>query len=453
MGRKATLQLRIVAFWLLAAAISLQACSSGDVGSCVFRANLKPVPIDTHLSLIGGATGAAAGENVENTGLQAVQVGPQRQIGEYLLTMTIGNQEVKLVADTGSSGLVVLGKPPFCSNCGSGPYAIYATYDPSKSLSADIGGQKTFTYKVAYGSGDATVVQVKDTAKIVCDKEEVADYSFGVIKQNNNLPSILGMAAKSLVEPRGQNIPPFFDQMLAAFPGRMQNILGVTLCADKDGSRIVFGAPDDRVTDRADMIWVPQQEDSASGLDSYYNVPAYQVSVQGWKFQGNTWSPDSSGAYNTVANFPPPGVKGTINTFFDTGATLNYLTTELATKLSDLLKAVNIAKGGPLDPNFLSPNPKNLLSANISEAQLNLFPTLFLEVKTTSGGVARLRWPPSVYFKKNPPDRNSNQRSYSLLQGRGRVILGQASPLEAYYVEHDRANRRLGFYPNTELCK
>jgi hypothetical protein len=448
MGLKAT---QVFGGVVLSCVLSLlAACGTTDRGRCLFKANLTPMQTDLPLSLIGGAGGAAAGENIQSDGFQAVEVEPQRQIGEYLLTMTIGNQETRLVADTGSSGLVILGAPSFCSNCSNGPFAQFATYDPSLSVTSNIGASKTF--RVAYGSGNATAVLIKDSVKVVCDKEEVQDYDIGVIKQNNNLPNILGLAAPSLVEPRGQNILPFFDQMLSSYPGRMQNILGITLCSEKDGSRLVFGGPDDRVTDRAHMIWVPQLEDSATHRDSYYNIPAFKISVQGWVFQREQWSTDASNNYNTVATFPPPGVSGTMNIFLDTGSTLNYLTTEAATRISALLRTVNKTTNAGIGDDFFSANPKNPMSQNISEYQLGLFPTLYLEVKSLSGTIEKLRWPPSVYFKKNPPSARSNQRSYSLLQGRGRVILGQASPLEAYYVEHDRGNRRLGFYPNTTLC-
>lgn len=356
------------------------------------------------------------------------------------------------VADTGSSSFVVQGDPSICANCSSD----LGTYTPGASSI-----RFPNEFQVAYGSGQATNILFSDTVFFPCDAgDRLNKYEFGVVKTNNNLPNIFGLAYPSLLLPQGLTEPilPLFDQFLSTYP-KSQDVIGITLCGDRPGSTIVFGGPDDRLSaeDRARMTWVPIEKDPNTGTFDYYNITALNVTVNGWKKNSNgSWAEDAGAKDVVLGDFGGAGSHGQPLTFVDTGSTLSSLPVKMNDEIIVLLKSVNQVRDANIDPAFFFSGGAESQAADISAETVALFPTFYINVKAraegSNSGIAALAWPPEIYFKKNPPDPKSNRRLFSFRNGQGSYILGQAF-LENWYVEHDRGTGQLGFFPNTNLCK
>jgi len=436
--------------------VLMAACRPGPAGpvggNCVYRTGLTPVAQPFILPGRPGSPLEPGQTPVIPETIGIHEYSPSKQISEYLVNLTVGGKELGFVADTGSSSLVVLGDRSICSNCES----VSGVY--TKSVD---GMQFSHEFQVQYGSGQATNILFSDTVQFPCDPTDpLPKYQFGVVKNNNGLPNILGLAYPSLVQPNGLSKPilPLFDQFLTTHLDKAQDIIGITLCGDRPGSAIVFGGPDERITaqQRSGMIWVPIQKDPNRNTYNFYNIDALHVSVDGWKKDGSgKWVQDDFAKNTVLGDFGGAGSRGQLLTFVDTGSTLNRMPVKMNNEITALLKEVNIKTGANISPTFFDSTGLEGQAADIRADTVRLFPTFHLHVKIQSpnagSDIASLAWPPEIYFKKNPPVASSNRRLFSFRNGSGAYVLGQAF-LENWYVEHDRGQGRLGFYPNETLC-
>jgi hypothetical protein len=432
----------------------LVACQSNpSQGKCVYRTGLTPKMQDFLIPARPGAPALPGEIRATPSEISVAQYEPSKQLAEYFINLNVGGRNIGLVADTGSSSLVVLGNPSICSDCAS----ISGVYTPGPDSV-----RYPNEFQVEYGSGQATNILFADTIYFPCDAADpIPMYQFGVVEKNNNLPNIFGLAYPSLLRPQGLARPilPFFDQFLTTYP-KSQDIIGITLCGDRDGSSIVFGGPDDRLSpsDRDRMVWVSIEKDPRTHTFSHYIIDALNLTVDGWKkgSSGN-WIEDPGAKDVVLGDFGAAGSPGRPSTILDTGSTLNHLPVNMNKEIIALMKSVNKAKNANIDATFFDSGGPVEQSRDIERKVVDLFPTLHLNVKVISpkeanAGIGQLDWPPNIYFKKNPPEAQSKRRMFSFRNSQGIYILGQAF-LENWYVEHDRGIGQIGFYPNAALCK
>ncbi len=332
---------------------------------------------------------------------------------EYWTTIRVGGKDINVVADTGSSDLVL---PDHVYT--PGPTAI---------------NQRT-QLKLGYGSCNGMATQYEDSVGLTCGAPVALSFAYAT---GGNCPSILGLAYPSLskvCQDVQVNCPTctctFFGDLVAR--GGVQNLFSMLLCGARSGSQLILGgqianAPLSAITYTA----IPEE--------NYYTVVPIDMRIKGGGLIG-TFSPDIIGT--------PPFMHYPI---VDSGTTLTVIPDAWHDQIATAIQQVN--------PNlplgfFQSTKPSETVFT-LSSRELgdtSKFPTITLTMTGYQGAPNfTLEMPPSTYLKRGS-DHNYMFGFRKLSTSNSpQVVFGQTL-MENYYVVFDRANKRIGFAPSATLC-
>ncbi len=388
--------------------------SASNLAACQKVSNATPVA--TPQATPGAATGTTATAPV---GREYFNIIPDQHAAEYFIGLSIGGQNVSVVADTGSSNLI-----------------LTEGYSPG-ATATNVGR----SFPVAYGSGNGIATEYSDQTKISCDTIP-SSATFGVLTQNNNLPNILGLGYASLASPPDAPLVPFFDQIVKERTG-IGNIFTMTLCGAKSGSTVLLGSTDARVTGQINYVPVIKQ--------GYYVVKAMNAQVVGWALQGSSWV-SSPGTTTNIGEFPSDAGAGSgLVTIVDSGTTLNILPYSIFESAAAIMRAVNDAKGLLIPDSYWIDEPgKNHMLLSLSADQIAAFPIIQIVLSDVAGNPLPLSMAPSTYFKEL--GFGSGNRIFGFAHAQGLNILGQVF-MENFSVQFDKTNNRVGFGPNTAICQ
>lgn len=335
----------------------------------------------------------------------------------YEIELTVGKEKIPVVADTGSSNLVVPGNPSTCQGCSGTPYV--PTEQSTKVADS---------FVVAYGSGAGEVQEYVDQVGFLCG--ETLPYHFGLLVKSIRLGGgILGLAYEPIAQPAPQPIKPFFDQLVANHGAN--DIFTMVLCGTRSGSQVTLGDTDARATGVS--VYTPIVE------KSYYVVPAKGLQIAGGVSLG-------------LGSFSQAGAR--TRTILDSGSTLLQLPPSVVASVLALMTqtvAQHQIVGIPAD--FWSTKTSgDSFVASISASDIAKFPTLELVLTGEDGKDFGLRIEPERYFKAidvGAPER----RIFGIRDGASDfIILGQVL-FEGYVVTFDRANSRVGFASSATICR
>jgi hypothetical protein len=355
-----------------------------------------------------------------------VNEGLHEDAAEYYTQLKFGadgSEVINVVVDTGSANLIVQGNQSICPTCDTDENS----YTPGASATTD--GEN---FKIQYGLGaTGTAIEYKDSVSLLCGGP--IQKKFGVLKETNNVSNILGLAYVALEQQTpSKDLVPFFRQLVDS--GLSANIFSLLLCNHKGGSNIIFGGNDPRVKDGDVKMYTPIIK------ETYYVVDARNLSF-------------STG--ELIGEFK--GASQGTEVILDSGSTMLILPPEMITPIVTKLKAVASQKGITFPANFWTttaiPKGTNMPTQELTEEQIALFPSLKLTMwdqsDSTGTKVITLTISPDTYFKSwdSPSKRAFAFRSST----DNKVVLGQ--PLfENYYMVFDRANKRVGFLEDDNLC-
>ncbi len=355
---------------------------------------------------------------------------PDQSAGVYSIELVVGGKKIFMVADTGSSNVII------------DPKEFAA--DPTKFTNQD--------FYVSYGSGSGLASKYVDNVSLTCGNIKF-EYTVGVLKQNKNLPSILGLAYSSIAQPGPPQtpIPPFFDQVVEKNNGDILNLFSMALCGHKNGDKISLGGPLPGVK-QEDLIYVPVIH------QSWYVIDARWMQVLDWVKIGNDWQP-KAGAVTKVGDFQAfladkdDGYGEGVTTIVDSGTTMNIFPPEIYSNALAVLRAASAQKALGIPTNFwdaLAGNDNYSLA--VSHEVIAQLPKFQIVVRGQGDQLVNLDLLPDVYLKKL--NKNKDQRTSSFRLSSGHNILGQAF-MEGYYVEFDRQStpNRIGFGKNDIFCK
>lgn len=363
-------------------------------------------------------------------GGELYQVIPDQSAGEYFIELVIGDKSVFLAADTGSANVIIDPKD-FAAN-------------QSKFLNQD--------FYVSYGSGNGLASKYADKVSLACGNTQI-DYTVGVLKENKNLPSILGLAYPAIAKPEAPQSPisPFFDQV-AEKNDSILNLFAMALCGHKTGDKISLGGPLPGIR-QEDLTYVPVIH------KSWYVIDARWMQVLDWVKIGSGWQPQP-GAITKIGDFQaflPDKNNGRgegVATIVDSGTTLNIFPPEIYSNAISILKAASAQKSLPIPSDFWNARPgSGSYSFEISHDIIEQLPKFQIVVRGERDQLINLDLLPDNYLKRLNKDAKDNRTS-SFREASFINILGQAF-MEGYYVEFDRESEpdRIGFAKNDIFCK
>lgn len=375
-----------------------------------------------------------------------VDLRPAVNVSQYLMTLQLGTsqQEVNALLDTGSSDVVLQGDQKTCPSCfesaNGGPPPTF--YNPALSTTKTDTGQAV---AISYQAGVATAQLFKDKVDLGCDKPVPLDIPFLVLtaKQLKGIPEgILGLAYSPLNKAKSTT---FMEAITNKALG-IDNLFGMALCGDLQGSTVIFGSDDNRV-DKSKFIWTP------IARKVYYSIHALELKVRDWikdpsdatKWISKPGQTDTLGAflsYNTTT--------GGIETIVDSGSTLNYIHIDHVNALINLMKSVNSVLNLGVNNNaFTSIAVNKIVLFEASQETKKRFPTLFVTVENLDDPdhPIELDIKPETYLRTWDNGKNL----FGFQKFHGLQILGDVF-MENYYVSFDRVNSRIGFAPNDTIC-
>lgn len=331
------------------------------------------------------------------------------ETAEYELKLKVGNQDVGVVVDTGSSNLILIGDASICPGCNAD-----TEYTPGPNAK-----KNREAISLSYGSGSVQAVEYQDTVGFTCNANPIS-YTFGVATEEKNIPNILGLAYIALAQPEIDPIKPFFEQLVDS--QGLANVFSLTLCEHLKGSNIKLGGFDPRVAPSDIKLYVPIVE------ETYYTTNAQSLSVK-----GSNQILGSFGANSKV--------------IIDSGTTMNMLPPAMVDSIIALLKSEGSKVGISFSDNFFNQNAGTTVNTqDLDDATVAKLPTLVIQLESTNQGSISLEMSPLTYLK-DMDGGNGLKRAFGFRYSSGTLILGQVL-MQNYMVVFDRANKRLGFYPS-----
>jgi hypothetical protein len=149
----------------------------------------------------------------------------------------------------------------------------------------------------------------------------------------------------------------------------------------------------------------------------------------------------------TFPDFPTTGLR----TIVDSGTTLNLIPPDMFNNILNVM--IGVQSGLPQEF-FTTQNPGDgTFARNVDDATIARFPTLQVQLRSTTGQTFWLDMTPQTYFKEwtNGTRIFGFRPTQDLVQFRPLIIMGQVF-MENHYVSFDRANSRVGFGDNSALC-
>ncbi|RPH72878.1 hypothetical protein EHM76_05710, partial [bacterium] len=351
------------------------------------------------------------------------------RVGEYFVGLNVGGKTLFMVADTGSSNVIIDRKE-------------FPEADPDKFLLQD--------FDVSYGSGRGLASKYADSVGLTCGATDVT-YTVGILKQNFNLHNILGLGypSKAFPPPPQEPIRPFFDQVYEKNQDSIMDLFAMALCGHKTGHIISLGGPLPEIN-QEDLTYVPIIH------KSWYVIDARYMQVVDWVNNGGKWT-RQEGATTKIGDFQRfspdenGGAGSGIATHVDSGATHNYFPPEMYKNCLDVLRAAsNELKLGIPDGFWNAKIGGPDYSIGIDHAVIDKLPKFQIIVRGPTDELLDLDLLPDTYLKELSPGK----RTSSFRESTGYMnVLGQAF-MEGYYVEFDRQSEpdRIGFASNKTFC-
>lgn len=375
-----------------------------------------------------------------SAGDEYINARPAQNPSLYYVGLEIGSpgQNQILVADTGSSDLVLAGDKSICASCES-----KTTYTPGASAK-DL-DRRTLT--IEYGSGGGVMDAYSDQVKLACTEENPSEISFGVMTSAKNLKNgILGLAYAPLSRVGAESGQVFFDELVKNNQGKLNDVFTMTLCGANAGSSIVFGNYDSRVP-TSSLKRTPIVE------ESHYVVDAKKLLVRGWTNAQGAWVEDASakGSLGDFTAFDSQTHSG-IRTIVDSGTTMIYFTPEVVRQARALMRAASAKLRTGIPDGFWEATPQSAdYAINIDAGLIDKFPTLVVQMAGAEGADLELEMAPSTYFKS----WDLGKRVFSFREVGGldnTQILGQVF-MENHHVAFERHRKQIGFAPNLAICQ
>gem|GEM_PF-6308614 len=350
---------------------------------------------------------------------------PDQTMGEYYLDVKIDGQTVSMIADTGSSNVIL-------------DPASY-TPNPAHSLQRE--------FYVSYASATGLVGEYSANVDLDCSNSS-QNYTVGVLEDSQDLQGILGLAYQGLAAPDdgSPRLTPIFDSVIQKSNGGVINMFAMALCGHKSGDEILFGGPDQRIA-QSDLTYVPiiQQK--------WYVIDARSMQVLGYNKVGPNWAIAPPNVATTVGDFPTLHPNGSgIPTIVDSGSTMNIFPTEIYENAIAVLKAAsNLQNLGIPDDYWTALPGTPHYSLPIGADVIAKLPVFQIVVRGMGEQFVYLNLTPDTYLKQL--DSEANGRTSSFRQSSSIFILGQAF-MEGYYIEFDRIStpNRIGFASNSSIC-
>ncbi|MBL4818585.1 MAG: A1 family peptidase [Deltaproteobacteria bacterium] len=350
---------------------------------------------------------------------------------EYYITLKIDGQNFDLVADTGSSNLIVAGL--------SASEASKEPIDP---------------FLLSYGGGTSINVQNHLLSVSLENNDEKSTYRVGVpqcVKQcSDTFPRILGLAYRGVEQPADDRQPTFFTQMLSVEKPALSNEFSMLLCGFKDDgshngkTNILFGGIEPGVT-LTDSDYTPITE------NSWYVVNATEIKIEG-KSMGKFNSPAPT-AENPCATLNKR--TGSNNcTIVDSGTTINQVPKTMHEAIRDhLAPKVNLQTNNPFwDPTVLVEVDGKMVIPTLPCDTIRKagLPTVDVHI-----GELIVKIPSKSYFKSKGGGGCMFGFGPTNVDSPNFKILGQVA-MENQYVHFDRKfnnkKGRIGFKQSLGLC-
>ena len=338
---------------------------------------------------------------------------------EYYITLDIEGTRYDLVADTGSSNLIVAG------------------FSTNKPKSGGI-------FPLSYGGGTSIEVQNYLVPLTLSDGDEASTYNVGVIKTckakcSNTFPRIVGLAYSGVEG--DPSVKTFMDHLVEIKKPALSNEFSMLLCGFKDDgshngkTNILFGGIEPGVT-LAGSDYTPIIE------KSWYVVNATEIMIDGVLMGGKFNSPIPTKEV-PCANLN--GLIGTNNcTILDSGTTVNQVPTKIHQAIvSNLASRVGLEKGDPFWDPVASPQ---IVKRACSTLRKDGLPTVDVHI-----GDLIVKIPSKSYFKSVGGGDCMFGFGTTNLGSSNFKILGQVT-MENQYVHFDRKNNRIGFKQALDLC-
>lgn len=316
--------------------------------------------------------------------------------GEYTLSISVGIgniQTVDVVADTGSSDLVLSDKE----------------YKPSASAT-----KQNKPLSLSYGSCSGKAELYQDTVGLSCGNPVQQIFAY-LSSSGSSCPNIMGLGYTSLARTGSS----FFDDLRSK--NSMQNLFSMLLCGNASGSQIILGGHVKNAPISA-LQYTPIVN------ENYYEMDVKNLAIEGGK------------AIDFIA-------KQTV--ILDSGTTLSVIPSDM----HDAIVAAILKVNSSIPANFFTstkPSEDDYTLPASTLGDISKLPTVTITLAGSNGSADLvLAIPPRVYLKN---------------MGRGNLIFGfrKTSPgetiifgqtlMENYYIVFDRANKQIGFAPNTGLC-
>lgn len=336
-----------------------------------------------------------------NDDLDELHEGSFYQGATYNISLQIGNgQQIDVVADTGSSDLVISSQ----------------NYQPSQT-SRNLNQSLPLSYSSCKGSSSL----YSDNIGLACGNEAV-NQTFALLASSSaadSCPNIMGLAYANLAATKTT----FFDDLVKF--NKMENLFTMVLCGMNPGSQIVLGGQPSKAPDAESIQYTPIVE------ENYYVINAGAFGVKGGSNLGTL-----SGHH----------------VILDSGTTLSKLPQTLH---DTIVAAINSARPDLTTsyPGFFTatkPSDKDYSLNSKELGDISKLPTFTLEFAGVYNNPSfSLDIPPEIYLKQLTADLFVF--GFRVSQEGEKIILGQTL-MDNYYIVFDRANKRIGFASNAGFC-
>lgn len=352
----------------------------------------------------------------------------------YTMNLTLGNQSIEAVVDTGSANLLVLGDSTLCTSCVN-DYGFTSLYSKgANSLSLDTSWYMNFA-----PIGFANIQGYQDNLKAFGNT--LSTYSFGVVTSEKGIPNIIGLGYKAVASPTDSPQTPVFDSLISKY--KFNNQFSTTLCGTKKGSNLTIGGYDSvlsSVLSKVQWTSISQRKWYQVSLSKMYTseTTAFGFATSQW-----SWEPTSSD-----------------NVIVDSGTNPLVIPSAQIEPLVAVLKSFASSNSINIADSFWPTSSAKGSFATIADADIAKFPDLKFDFPTFSDENKNftLTVKPSMYFQTRA---DNGQRYLAIQGGSGPYILGTAF-MESYVVLHNRgafnsastdSSAKVGFYPSDSFCR
>jgi hypothetical protein len=346
------------------------------------------------------------------------------------MLVTMGDQSIEAVVDTGSANLLVIGDSAHCENC-KNDYGYDSVYTPGPT--SQEGTDKWYMNFAPIGQ--ASVQAYEDN--VALEKYTLNSYSFGLVIAEKGIPNILGLAYKGVARPSPNPQTPFFDALVTKY--KFKNQFSMNLCRNKKGSNLTLGGYEAGLASKmSSVLWTPISQ------KIWYSVKVSKMYTSETALDlvpGSQWVWDLSSSDTIIV---------------DSGTNPLVISSEQIPSLVSVLKDFAELNNISIPENFWPTAQVKGSSTNLTDEEIAKFPVIYLDFLSLESSTKSfaLSITPQNYFQTQA----DGKKFLGIEPGNGFYILGTVL-MENYVVLHDRGsldpndtNSKIGFYPNTEFC-